>query len=64
MQEITLCREVISECIGCQIGSDYRPREVLKGKIESNSPWNALSIDVMGPFCGRAERGAVHTLYH
>ena len=30
--------------------SDYRPREVSKGKIESDSPWDVLSIDKMGPF--------------
>ena len=48
--EKTLCQEVISDCIGCQVGSDYRPKEVPKGKIESDSPWDVLSIDVMGPF--------------
>ena len=50
VQEKTLCREVISECLGCQLGSDYKPCDVPKGKIESSSPWDVLSIDIMGPF--------------
>ena len=50
IQEKALCREVISECLGCQLGLDYKPRDVPKGKIESTSPWDVLSIDVMGPF--------------
>ena len=58
VQEKTLCREVISECLGCQLGSDYKPRDVPKGKIESASPWDVLSIDIMGPFVAgrRGER--------
>ena len=50
IQEKALCREVIIECLGCQLGSDCKPRDVPKGKIESTSPWDVLSIDVMGPF--------------
>ena len=50
VHEKTLCRQVISGCLGCQIGSDYKPRDVPKGKIESTSPWDVLSIDIMGPF--------------
>ena len=50
VQQKPLCWEVISECIGCQLGSDYKPREVPKGNIESTSPWDVLSIDLMGPF--------------
>ena len=61
VQEKTLCREVISECIGCQIGSDYKTREVPKGKIESNSPWDVLSIDIMGPFVA-AQKGERYIL--
>ena len=38
VQEKALCREVISECLGCQLGSDYKPRDIPKGKIESTSP--------------------------
>ena len=50
VQEKTLCREVFSDCLGCQPGSDYKPRDVPKGRIESTSPWDVLSIDIMGPF--------------
>ena len=50
VQETAMCREVISECLGCQLGSDYKPRDVPKGRIESTSPWDALSIDIMGSF--------------
>ena len=50
VQEKTLCREVISKCLGCRLGSDYKPRDVPKGRIESTSPWDVLSIDIMRPF--------------
>ena len=53
VQEKAFCREVISECLGCQL--DYKPRDVPKGKIESTSPWDVLSIDIMGPFMVRRE---------
>ena len=57
-QEKALCREVISECLGCQLGSDYKPGDVPKGKIESTSHWDVLSFDIMGPFVAgrRGER--------
>ena len=47
-----LCESVVTSCEGCQLGSDYRPRKVPHGQIESTSPWDMLSIDVMGPFVG------------
>ena len=47
-----LCESVVTSCEGCQLGSDYRPRKVPHGQIESTSPWDMLSIDVMGPFIG------------
>ena len=50
VQEKTLSREVISECLRWQLGSDYKPCDAPKGKIESSSPWDVLSIDIMGPF--------------
>ena len=40
----------MSSCEGCQLGSDYKPRVMPQGKIESTSPWDVISIDVMGPF--------------
>ena len=61
VQEKSLCREVISECLGSQLGSDYKPRDVLKGKIESTSPWNVLSMDIMGPFVA-GRKGERHIL--
>ena len=45
-----LCQSVVSSCLGCQLRSDYRTRKVPQGKIESASPWDMLSMDVMGPF--------------
>ena len=45
-----LCQSVVSSCLGCQLGSDYRPKKVPQGQIESVSPWDMLSVDVMGPF--------------
>ena len=44
-----VCKQIISKCVGCQQGSDYRPRHTPSGQIESTSPWDVLSIDVMGP---------------
>ena len=52
---------MISECLGCQLGSDYKPRDILKGKIESSSPWDVLSIDIMGPFVA-GRRGECYIL--
>ena len=46
------CESVLTSCEGCQLGSDYRPMKVPHGQIESTSPWDMLSIDVMGPFIG------------
>ena len=39
-----------SSYIGCPLGSDYQPRRVPQGQMESASPWDMLSVDVMGPF--------------
>ena len=32
------------------MGSDHWPQNVPQGQIESASPWDILSVDVMGPF--------------
>ena len=40
----------MSSCEGCQLVSDYKPRVVPQGKIESTSPWDVISVDVMVPF--------------
>ena len=53
-----LCESVVSTCEVCQLGSDYWPRKVPQGQIESTSSWDMLSVDVMGPFISskRGER--------
>ena len=53
-----ICQTVVSSCLGCQLGSDHRPRKVHQGQIQCTSPWNILSIDVLGPFVSsrRVER--------
>ena len=56
-----LCESVVTSCEGCQRGSDYQLRKVPHGQIESTSPWDILSIDVMGPFIG-SKKGARYIL--
>ena len=53
-----ICQAVVSFCLGCQLGSDHWSRKVPQEQIESTSPWDVLSIDVMGPFVSskRGER--------
>ena len=53
IQEMALCQAVVSSCEGCQLGLDYKLRTMPLGKIESMSPWDVISIDIMGPFCCR-----------
>ena len=43
VREKTLCQAIVSSCEGCQLGSDYKPRALPQGKIESVSPWDILS---------------------
>ena len=49
VREETLYQAIVSSCEGCQLGSNYKPRALHQGKIESVSPWDVISIDVMGP---------------
>ena len=49
VREKTLCQAIVSSYEGCQLGSGYKPRALPQGKIESVSPWDVKSIDVMGP---------------
>ena len=44
------CREIVRTCPECQLGKDYKQRHLPKGTIESLSPWDVVSIDIMGPF--------------
>ena len=56
VREKALCQAIVSSCEGCQLFSDYKPRALPQGKIESVSPWDVISIDFMGPFVpGRKE---------
>ena len=43
IQDTMLCKLVVTPCEDCQRGSDYRPRKVPHGQIESTSPWDMLS---------------------
>ena len=60
-----ICHAVVSSCLGSQLGSDHLPRKVLQGQIESTSPWDVLSMDVMGPFVSskRGERYMLSIIY-
>ena len=50
VREKALCQAIVSSCEGCQLGSDYKPQALPQGMIESVSPWDVISIDVLGPF--------------
>ena len=43
------CEQIIRECQGCQLGTDYKPRKKAVGHINSAGPWELLSIDIVGP---------------
>ena len=36
-------------CPQCQLGSDYGHRQKTTGAIQSQGPWDTLSIDIVGP---------------
>ena len=61
VRDCMVCQAVVSSCLGCQLGSDHRPRKVPQGQIESTSPLDILSIDVMGPFVS-SKRGEWYIL--
>ena len=42
-----LCQVVVSSCEECLLGLDYKSRTLPQGKIESASPWDVVSIDIM-----------------
>ena len=56
VREKALCQAIVLSCEGCQLGSDYKPRALPQGKIKSVSPWDVISIDVMGPFVSGRKR--------
>ena len=44
-----ICLEVSQRCPQCQLGSDYGHRQKTTGAIQSQGPWDTLSIDIVGP---------------
>ena len=44
-----ICLEVSLSCPQCQLGSDYGHRQKTTGAIQSQGPWDTLSIDIVGP---------------
>ena len=44
-----VCIEVAQSCPQCQLGSDYGHRLKTTGSIQSNEPWDTLSVDIVGP---------------
>ena len=58
VQEKALCREAIFECLRCQLGSDYKPLNVPKGKIESSSCGTSLALTSWGHLWPKGEESA------
>ena len=44
-----ICLEVAQRCPRCQLGTDYGHRQKTTGTIQSQGPWDTLSIDIVGP---------------
>ena len=44
-----LCVEIAQSCPQCQMGSDYGHRQKTTGAIQSQGPWDTLSVDIVGP---------------
>ena len=43
-----ICLETTQSCPQCLLGSDYGHRQKTTGTIQSQSPWDTLSIDIVG----------------
>ena len=43
-----ICLKVSQSCPQCQLGSDYGHRQKTTGAIQSQGPWDTLSIDIVG----------------
>ena len=41
--------EITQSCPQCQLGTDYGHRQKTTGTIQSQGPWDTLSIDIVGP---------------
>ena len=44
-----ICLETAQSCPQFQLGSDYGHRQKTTGTIQSQGPWDTLSIDIVGP---------------
>ena len=44
-----ICLEVAQSCPQCQLSSDYGHRQKTTGAIQSQGPWDTLSIDIVVP---------------
>ena len=44
-----ICLEESQSCPQCQLGSDYGHRQKTTGAIQSQGPWDTLSINIVGP---------------
>ena len=44
-----ICLETTQSCLQCQLGTDYGHRQKTTGPIQSQGPWDTLSIDILGP---------------
>ena len=44
-----LCIEVAQSCPQCQMGSDYGHRQKTTEAMQSQGPWDTLSVDIVGP---------------
>ena len=44
-----ICLETAQSCLQCQLGTNYGHRQKTTGTIQSQGPWDTLSIDIVGP---------------
>ena len=44
-----ICLEITQSCPQCQLGTDYGHHQKTTGTIQSQGPWDTLSIDIVGP---------------
>ena len=44
-----ICLETAQSCPQCQLGTDYGHHQKTTGTIQSQDPWDTLSIDIVGP---------------
>ena len=49
VNEYTQCEAIVKACPSCQKGTDYKPKKKVAGHINSERPWDLLSVDIVGP---------------